>query len=91
MRHRFPHEQWALLAVGLKLAVNISEFQAKDYLYRLKKVIGFWVSSDRQLSWEELVKAIIICKQKRVAKSLADTMNVSFSGESAEEHHRFSI
>ena len=91
MQHRFPHEQWAMLAVGLKLAVNIFKFQDNDDFYRLRKVIDFWVCSDSQRSWEKLVRAIIFCKQKRVAKSLADTMNVSFSGESADEHHRFSI
>ena len=84
MQHCFPHEQWAMLAVGLKLAVNISKFQDNDNFYRLKNVIDFWVCSDSQRSWEKLLKAIIFCKQKRVAKSLADAMNVSFLGEFAD-------
>ena len=88
MQHRFPHEQWAMLAVGLKLAVNIFEFQDNhnDDFCRLKNVIDFWVYSDSQRSWEKLVKAIIFCKQKRVAKSLANTMKVPFSGEFADVH-----
>ena len=89
MQHRFPHEQWAMLAVSLKLAVNISEFQDNDDFYQLKNVIDFWVCSDSQRSWEKLVKAIIFCKQKRVAKSLADAMNVSFSGEFSDVHQFF--
>ena len=90
MQHRFPHEQWAMLAVGLKLAANISEFQVNDDFDQLKKVINFWVCSDSQRSWEKLIKAIIFCKQKRVVKSLADTMKVPFSGEFADVH-KFSI
>ena len=79
-----------MLAVGLKLAVNISEFQVNDDFDRLKKVIKFWECSDSQRSWEKLIKAIIFCKQKSVAMSLANTMNVPFSGEFADVH-KFSI
>ena len=85
MKHSFPHEKWAYLAVGLKQAVSVPTIEASkgDVFAHLLALITHWVANDPSKTWDKLVDAVSFCKENVIAKELAEDFGITFPSQSS--------
>ena len=83
MKHEFPPSKWTHLAVGLKQAHSLStiEANAAEALDRLLALVTHWVANDPEKTWEKLVDAVSISKERVIAEQLAKDIGVPPPGE----------
>ena len=79
----FPPAKWIHLAVGLKQADAISDIEAKKEGLdgHLVSLIIHWVANDLNSSWQNLLDAMVISKERNIANLLADRVGVPRPGK----------
>ena len=82
MKHDFPAEKWTKLATGLKLARATTTIKANEYDVdsRLQALIIHWLTNDQEATWQKLVNAMIISKEKVAVAELAKDVGASYTG-----------
>ena len=70
------------LATGLRLATATKTIQADapDVSSRLQALIVHWLANDPGATWQKLVNAIGMSKEKVIAENLAKDVGASYQG-----------
>ena len=82
VKHEFPPAKWKDLAVGLMQAKAIQSIEADsgDAISQLVALIDHWMANDHKKSWEKLVDAVKMSKEKIIAEKLAKDVGVPYQG-----------
>ena len=73
LKHEFPADKWRALANGLGLATAVRTIEADcgDVDSQLQGLIVHWLANDPGATWQKLVSAVYMCKEKLIADKLA--------------------
>ena len=82
MKHKFPATKWMDLAGGLRLTSATATIQAdaSNVTARLQALIVHWLANDEGATWQMLVNAVEMSKEKVVAANLAKDVGASCTG-----------
>ena len=78
VKHDFPPSKWKQLAVGLKQLKAIPTIEADkvDAISSLLALITHWLANDQDKTWQKLVDAVVMSKEKVIAMKLAGDVGV---------------
>ena len=80
---KFPAAKWIQLAIGLRQADAVFDIETNkgEYTAYLGALIRHWVHNDLHKTWEKLVDAVVITKERAIAIQLANDVGVPPPGK----------